>query len=491
VIAPRPPAMTAGPRLELDLWHPTAVPCGHLALGRAAAGSENDDQCDEVDVVVIAPAGDEMGREWLNRSIETTMERLALDGVVWVVVPRLRRRAAERALRRAGLVLLEGILTIPRWPGVTHLIPIAPAALSDAGTRHLGLAPGAAWLAGALARLRPTRVLLRRGAPNCALLAARRPPPDPLRWLGRLDGGRAATASVVCGARADARLAVILRYPPSAHSPDLVAKIAFDEAGRTRLEREHRALALLRGQAARAGAEVPQPREVHASWLLVTDALAGRPAAAVLGRRPRRLYPIAAMTTAWLTTWNRATASTSPATVKFLDAVLLGPAERLLAAGVPIADYRDELLSLARRIQGRPIVLVAAHNDLTMANVLDAGDRIGVFDWEEATPLGLPLTDHWYALADAVSRTRRVTHVEAVEALTLGGPPALAVAPGELATALGLAVDQAELGFHACWLHHAVSELRRGEQGERFLAIVRAVASGAVRWPSPRSGIPG
>jgi hypothetical protein len=439
-----------------------------------------------VDICVIAPAGDELRPEWLARSISEAAEHMAAEAVLWVIAPRRLRPAAERALRRNGLALVGGILTIPGWPHPAHLIPIAPATLRDAGSRHLGLAPAVARAAGAIANMGIARTLLRRGTRSCALLATRRPRPDLLRWLGQLDGDRAATATVATASRGEARIGVTLRFPPGARAPDLVAKIAFDEPGQARLQREREALGSLGSAAAQAGAGVPRMRPMTLPWALVTEVLPGRPTAATLSRAPRRLEPIGMAIARWLTTWNRATASPTRATSELLAALLLEPADRVLNAAPGIAAYRERLRVLARRIEGGRLVLVAAHNDLTMANLLDAGDRIGVVDWEAAAPSRLPLTDLWYALADGVANAHRVTHADAVEALALGrapAPDALAAAPGQLARGLSLTPEQAELAFHGCWLNHASNELRRGESDGPFLAVVQAVASRRVSWP--------
>ncbi|MDX6643268.1 MAG: Choline/ethanolamine kinase [Solirubrobacteraceae bacterium] len=439
-----------------------------------------------MDICVIAPAGDELRPEWLARSISEAAEHMAAEAVLWVIAPRRLRPAAERALRRNGLALVGGILTIPGWPDPAHLIPIAPATLRDAGSRHLGLAPAVARAAGAIANMGIARTLLRRGTRSCALLATRRPRPDLLRWLGQLDGDRAATATVATASRGEARIGVTLRFPPGTRAPDLVVKIAFDEPGLDRLAREREALVSLGGAAARAGAGVPRTRPMNIGWALATEVLPGRPTAATLARAPRRLEPVGMAVARWLTAWNSETAAATTATSELLRARLLDPADRVMDVAPGIAAYRERLGALARRIEGERLVLVAAHNDLTMANLLDADERISVVDWEQAAPSCLPVTDLWYALADGVARAHRIDHAQAVEALALGrapAPAALAAALRELVRAVSLTPNQAELAFHACWLHHASNELRRGESDGPFLAVVQAIASRRVSWP--------
>jgi aminoglycoside phosphotransferase (APT) family kinase protein len=135
---------------------------------------------------------------------------------------------------------------------------------------------------------------------------------------------------------------------------------------------------------------------------------------------------------------------------------------------------------------GSELPLVARHNDLTMWNVLaEERGAIGVIDWAEAEPAGLPLTDFFYAVADAAyaadgSRSR----LGAVRAcFSPDGARAAAVAPlrERLRATLELSPDAAELCFHACWLRHALNERRSpaASNGE-FLEVVRWLAHRAL-----------
>ena len=135
--------------------------------------------------------------------------------------------------------------------------------------------------------------------------------------------------------------------------------------------------------------------------------------------------------------------------------------------------------ALAGRLEGAPLVTVAAHRDLTMSNVLVGPDGLGVVDWEAAGAGDLPLLDLWYALADGVARAHGVPHGSAVERLRAGAaalPAGVAGLPAAHAAALGLSPDQALLGFHACWLGHADDELRRGAPGQ-FVGVVGMIAA--------------
>jgi hypothetical protein len=212
--------------------------------------------------------------------------------------------------------------------------------------------------------------------------------------------------------------------------------------------------------------------------MLVTGALPGSPASALLRRRPDRLTAVLLALSDWLLAWNGATAATSTAGETLLERRLLGPAARVAEAVPFAAPYAAAMRELAARLDGEPLVTVAVHDDLTMSNVLVSSGGLGIVDWEAARGADLPLLDLWYALADGLARARRIDHVSAVQVLRGDAPdiaPAIEGLPAEHAEALGLSPDQAQLGFHACWLGHADDELRRGAPGP-FVAIVAALA---------------
>jgi hypothetical protein len=480
-----PAGAFAGPRGELDMWHPTGAPRNRLAIGDYA-GASGDDGGGPIDLAIVAPSPIEARSDWLEPNIALAARRLSDAGVLWIIVPRRWRRTAERALGRAGLTPLEAVLAFPPWPRAAHLVPLAPAALRDAGPRHLGLPRAAAWILGSLVGVGALRRPLRRIAPSCALVAARQPGLALWRWLGELDGSGVATATVSLGPRRDARVAVAMRFGAHGRAPDLVVKVALEQAGVERVLAERRALELLGPAAARAGAAVPIPKPCPYPWMLACDPLAGRSAAAVLASAPRRLLPVARELADWLARWNAATASRTLASAEMLDELVHGPVGRLAGDGSTSEAYVRALAALAARLQGQAVVVVAGHGDLTMANVLTGGPTLSILDWESAIAGGLPLADLWYALADAVARAGRVPHASAVEALVTGArpaPPALARLPAQHAAALGLSADEAALAFHACWLGHAEDELRRGDGERRFADVVRTVATRRLLWP--------
>ena len=477
-----------GARRLLELWHPSGAPARLLGLGGAAPSSNVAGAGERADVVLVAPLESELSVRWLERAIERAADALAPDGVLCVVVPRGWRRACARLVGRAGLATTRELLTAPPWPHTSHVLSLEPTALRDGGQRQLAMSPGAAACAGALVRSAGGRAIVRRAARGWALVAARPGAPDPLRWLCELDATRgpcAAGASI--GPHPSARVAVVLRHTPARRGPDLVAKVALDRPARARIASEAAALAGLGAAARHAGAAVPSVVS-SAQAVLAMSAVDGRPASVLLARDPARAAAILAAVGAWLRRWTAATARAVTADVALLERLLLAPAARLRALDGERAmgDYLAALRALADRLEGRPLVLAAAHNDLTMSNVLVAGRGVGVVDWESGCAQAVPLGDLWYALADGVARVGGTSHAEAVGALARRAPACAehAAAADGLARELGLTADEALLSFHACWLAHAADELDRGRCDGRFQDVVRGVAAGRLRWPA-------
>jgi hypothetical protein len=104
--------------------------------------------------------------------------------------------------------------------------------------------------------------------------------------------------------------------------------------------------------------------------------------------------------------WNTSTASPTAVTDRFLQDELLAHARLLEPSLRGGTTYRSWLESKAEQWSGAVIPLVAAHHDLTMANVLLVpGGKRAVLDWEHARARALPLGDRFYAAADAAAAT--------------------------------------------------------------------------------------
>jgi len=128
--------------------------------------------------------------------------------------------------------------------------------------------------------------------------------------------------------------------------------------------------------------------------------------------------------------------------------------------------YHDFMRGLCASLAGRRIPVVAAHNDLTMENVVVNGAKpLGVVDWEVATEDGLPMADFFYAVADACAAARRYQDRAAAyrESFDVGTPYGRLVAgwSSRLSHTLGLSATTALLLRHVTALQHAANEQRQ------------------------------
>jgi aminoglycoside phosphotransferase (APT) family kinase protein len=189
---------------------------------------------------------------------------------------------------------------------------------------------------------------------------------------------------------------------------------------------------------------------------------------------------------AWLQQWSRLAARRRSFRQEDADRYVLAPAARLRGDGSGYVEYLNELCA---RAVGSTCPFVPVHGDLTATNILvDAGRSLGVLDWESASEEGLPMTDFFYAAADAVAaaggyldRPRSVVSCFALDGDRARFTRRLAA---ELAGAVGVDEVVRELCFHACWLHHASNEACRGASDiERpFGAILRILAENPARF---------
>ena len=365
--------------------------------------------------------------------------RLPPDGVALLRLPARPRRAIAR---EAELELGPAMLEIGG-----RLVPAARGAVRWA----LGAVPASA--RGRLATLAPGWAL---GLAAPAAIA--RPPGS--RPLGAWLRAHGSGTSVVA-ARSTAFLL-------DDHRLRLAAKLGAGPPARRELT-EARALAELGPAARAAGADVPEvvkEGELGERPLLVTTGVEGRPASVLLAERPDRRDALVERIADWLLRWNLATAAEATLSRELLEHEVLAPAR---AVGAPV----PELERLARAAEGRPVKLVAAHNDLTTANVIVGDGRLAVVDWDTAAPRTLPLTDLFYAVADAEAATRDFADRDAATS-------------GEherrFKEALGLDDAVADVCFHACWLRHAANEsLRPDEPARPFLEIARTIAAQRIR----------
>jgi hypothetical protein len=427
----------------ITLLHPSGIvrlgivvgegcPPGLSALLHDAAGDQ------PADLIVVAPEANE------SEAAAVLRERLTPEGVAYVILSRRRRR---RLARRAGLELTTAMLHIGDRAEPRFLVPAQRETVRWA-LRSLTPSKRAA-----AARFVP--FLLDRVAPAAVL---RRPRAHPVAgWLN--PGG----AEVVLGRST----ALLVRDGALVE----VAKVG------VRAPAERAALERLGPGARAAGAAVPEPlREAQLTVpVLIETGIAGRPAATILWLRPRELESLVMRLTDWLLRWNTATAVEARLTRDLLESELLSPARALDAP----RDYVSWLERRCAAAEGVAIKLVATHNDLTTANIIvGESTPLGVVDWEAGKPDGLPLTDLFYAVADAHAASDRFRD-------RLGAFRAALTTTNKherrIADALGLEPLVAELCFHACWLGHAANEASRQEPKRSFAEIVRLIANERIR----------
>jgi hypothetical protein len=427
------------------------------------------------DLVLIAPSADQAReRGWLEQTTGAAAQRLSRDGFVYVLVPRRARREARRRLRAAGLELGDAIVQLPGGAAPRHLVPLQAEPWRYALTEQIGSRPRARQALRAARALPGGAALLARALPSVGLVARHSGAKPLFDWVTGLDGERrpAAHAVVATSWRGPAGPIVMRCFAPAESQPWGVAKLGPDSA------EEARALEQLGAGVQSAGARLPQllaSGRLGDRAVLVETVLGGRPAARVLMRSPTRFAELAGAIADWLERWNRETRQTAPSG-RPLDTELLDLVSDLALPD----DYGSWLAERSQALAAGQPPLVARHNDLTMWNVLvDGRGTIGVLDWAEAEPAGLPLTDFFYAIADAAAACDGYRdRLGAVRAcFAPGGQRADLVAPlrARLRTSLGLTPEAAELCFHACWLHHARNERRSGEDGP-FLEIARWLA---------------
>jgi len=463
--------VSARPPSPLELLHPDGLVRSAWVAGggcpepvaAALPGREGP-----LDLAVLAPAGAEAGDPaWLRAAARELVGALAPDGLAVVLAPPARRAAAARALERAGLVRAGTFLLAGR-----HLVSADPRAL-----RH---ALGTVLAPSARRRLAHAVAPMPGGARALAALAGGAPVLRPvgarplLAWTRELAPGADPDSAVLTETWRDRGGSSLVHvFGPSGAAPLAVAKVRAANGGAAHAQ-ELAALETVAPGARAAGVETPE--------LIASSRVGGRPvllASAVPGR-PASLVPnspgVLDRLAVWLDAWGRASAVP--------DGLAAAEVEERLAAGVrALAPHLPdaEAYEASLRRLAAPLPAVAAHNDLTTANVLVAGDRIGIVDWEFATARDLPLRDLVYATVDAhLAAGRFPSRAAAFEACYLESGAEADAARRHLArarAALGLTRDAVLACFHACWLEHAANDLRRIPAGESEFVAVAALAA--------------
>jgi hypothetical protein len=479
----------------LELFHPAGTAPRVLVLGgrcppAVVDGPSRVGEAGPADIVVVAPTVEQCrAAGWLARAARSAADALDDDGVGFVLAPLPWRFRLLRAVREQHLVLGPAILHLPDLASSRYLVAAGRTAARYATAC---LIPRSSWrgrVASVAARTPGgTRLVAQAGL---ASVVVRRRTAAPLfRWLVEAAGEAPPERVVITRTwRPQGGTFTVSVIDDGGARPRFVARVGTAPPAARESLGEERALATFAASAQAAGAAVPRPlasSQLDGLPVLVETGVAGRVAATTVSERPRDVPVVLDRVLAWLLRWNRATANAATLTPAVLAQEVLAAA-RLVARALPSgAAYLDVLERLCREVAGIPVTLAAAHDDLTMTNVLLQRDgSIGVVDWDTARADALPLGDFFYAVVDAYAASERYVdrarafadcfasagrHARAVGAHQALFERALDVTPGVLA-----------VSFHACWVHHAANELERGEDGP-FVGIVRQLAARPERF---------
>lgn len=432
----------------------------------------------QVDLAVVAPGARELEEDgWLERAVARAAGALSADGVIYLLVPPRSRGRARRLLRRRGLAIEQALLHLPDVRESRHVVPLQPRAAGHAFRHTVPLVP---WKRAAVTALLHARAgrLLERIAPGVGLVARVPGAAPSFDWLRSLDGAPSGRRAVVLTSswRPRGPRVVLEPFPPG----KVVTKLALDGEATTEGERLTRLGAAARISGARAP-EVVATGELHGAAALVETRVGGMTAMPILARRPARLEPILEEVVHWLADWQRLTATPGRLDAALLESELLAPAETIAPELDDGRRFLDRVAERCARVEGSPVALAAAHNDLTMANVL-VGGGVGVVDWEAAQEATLPLKDFFYASADAVAATERYRDRPGAARACFGSDGRHAAWIRQLqsvvADASGADIELSELSFQATWIGHAANELRTAGASapHPFLDIARWLA---------------
>ncbi|OFW15520.1 MAG: hypothetical protein A3H29_00795 [Acidobacteria bacterium RIFCSPLOWO2_02_FULL_67_21] len=422
----------------------------------------------------------------MESAITTSAGRLAPDGLLYGVVPPCWRARALHLLTQRGLVV-EGTYLHFRQASSTHYVLPIDAAIARRLCKTLPAKRLKLLSALLLSVLPGAPAVASRCASKVGWLLRRPAARRSFEWISpgpaRLDASRVVIRYKPMGDRVNAVLSAF--SSPGAELSDIV-KVPLTATASVDRRREAETLTTCRPAASQAGARVPtvdviETRDGRSA--LRFGVVAGEPAGIVLTLRPDRLSSIVREIARWLGRWNALTGRAASADKPRLQRHLLQPA-RLLARDLDGGSaYLEWLEQQCALVRDAPLPYVAAHNDLTMSNVLVLkGDpTLGVLDWETARDDGLPLTDLFYAIADARAvsrgdRDRTRSLIEAFDSESVFGRWVDRLAD-DCAGSVGISGRLTRLLKHACALEHAIDERSRAERGSGpFLALVQSLA---------------
>lgn len=474
--------------LLLGLLHPNGGDVRSRVVTSSVRQVEAKDE--PADLVLV-----ELGRssrseaEEDSRLVDSAVDELKADGLLAAVVPRLRRRRVAAQLRARGLdvaaLAIRGTeageqLASVEWRAFSFALNLS----SERNRKRR--------LVASMPRILRSRLMLL--LPRIALIG-HQPDAAPAQWLYRLEPDSASSGPVVASLSPRRDRAYLYRFSPADHDPTAVAKVGLTNDGTQVILREAVALRALASGAREAGAEVAtliHSTRIGLRPVLLESFVAGDPAAALLASEPHRLEQLIASLCQWLAGWNRNTRVVDVALPELLGSSVLLPLEALAVRLPP--SFVEMVRADAAKLSARALPTTAAHHDLTMWNVLVRSDgRLGVLDWEQAVERALPLTDLFYALADACAATGGYRDREAAFRACFHSAGSKATWAGAIVAAQAQSLEIEDrlvaVSFVSCWLRHAAEEVRRGEAAV-FLPQLREVAAAPERfWPLRSGGV--
>jgi hypothetical protein len=479
----------------LELFHPAGI------VERANVFGENcplrllpEPDCmvrDRADLIVLAPRASECRAPgWLQMTIQTVDRQLAPEGIVYVLAPRRWRWAIERLLRNHGLQIETHIAHFPNWESSRYLVPLNGILAQYAFSK---LMPIRLWRRhfGLVAIRLPFGEKLLSGMWPWTAFIARRPSDRSLfDWSFSLDSDvrRPRNAILSSSWRGQNSSVVLHRFSGLSPHPSAVIKIAWTiESDPDRVD-EVETLARIGPSARAAGADVPETlweEKIGGRQMFLQSPISGQSVAVLLASSPNRMIEIIERVTIWLERWNLATKVVRPLDRDLIDHGVLGPVAYLAPLLQHGVEYRDRLAEQCAGINV-PVPLVAAHNDLTMWNLLlDERGNLGVVDWEAAREESFPLVDFFYAMVDAIVMAKGLARIDAFKAcFAPRGAYGQIVRKFLMRSRRTLEIPKgfAELCLHACFLHHAMNEQRMREPSDPqpFLELIQWLALNQV-----------
>lgn len=479
--------MNNGPLSPLVFLHPDgfvqhALVIGKDAPARLSIASEGVNNIQPVDFILWAPSPAECQEPGgLQSTAAKIRSLLAMDGLVYALIPNRWRAQAQHALRNEGLEIELIMAHLPDWSASRYCIPLETGPVEYTFTQQFPTKALKRITALAALHWSPGRRLVGLGYPSAAFVARLPHSRKLFLWLYRQAdiAPQTGCASMAIKWKGDCSSIVIHGYSEESE-PKIVAKTILTNNRQYETGNEYRILENLGPPARQSGAAVPQPLQIELLGdcpVFLQSFLPGTCAASALAGRPNQLKATVERITTWLIAWNQATAVQRSLDEPFFTHNFLSPLEKVAPHLADCTAYRAWLLSRCAEFH-HPVKLTAAHNDLTLWNILlQPGGSIGVVDWREAQPAALPLGDFFYLFVDAVAVAHHDNHEKAfLECVEPHGRyySLFQDVVNRMTEVLDLPTPLVRLSLHACFLHHAANEQleRLPEEDHPFLRIL-------------------